>query len=189
MKYSIEMFSDFPDEMNKEQLCQMCHIAKRTALWLIKGKLIPCRSSGKKTRCYSIKKSDVVIFLNEREKNPSKFLPPEKWYSQSGAACIPKPAEPDGISLASARSYYTRLLRNTKDVVDVKFVSELTGYTVHTVRGWITDRKLRAFALPGVYAVPKEYLINFLSSKAYNSIRRKSRKHIETLWSIKENDK
>ena len=47
-----------PDVMNKEQFFRICHISKSTALHLLKSGKVPCEWSGKKTRCYKIKKED-----------------------------------------------------------------------------------------------------------------------------------
>ena len=48
-----------PEVMNKEQFFRICHISKSTALHLLKSGKVPCEWSGKKTRCYKIRKEDV----------------------------------------------------------------------------------------------------------------------------------
>ena len=48
-----------PEAMNKEQFFRICHISKSTALHLLKSGKVPCEWSGKKTRCYKIRKEDV----------------------------------------------------------------------------------------------------------------------------------
>ena len=67
MKYDAKEFKQYPEIMNKEQMRIACHISKRTALYLLQFDLIPHTCTGKKTRCYSIKKSDVIAFMNDRE--------------------------------------------------------------------------------------------------------------------------
>lgn len=52
--------------MNKEQFFRICHISKSTALHLLKSGKVPCEWSGKKTRCYKIRKEDVKAYLEER---------------------------------------------------------------------------------------------------------------------------
>ena len=66
--------------MNKEQLRKVCHISKRTAHYLLQFNLIPHVCTGKKTRCYAIKKRDVINFMINREVNPSRYIVPTSWY-------------------------------------------------------------------------------------------------------------
>ena len=80
MKVDITILNSCPEIMNKEQMRKACHISKRTALYLLQFKLIPNETTGKKTRCYKIKKSDVIAFLLDREINPDKYIAPENWY-------------------------------------------------------------------------------------------------------------
>ena len=55
-----------PEVMNKEQFFRICHSSKSTALHLLKSGKVPCEWSGKKTRCYKIRKEDVEAYLEER---------------------------------------------------------------------------------------------------------------------------
>ena len=54
-------WDSIPDVITKDQLYQICHISKSTALYLLRSGKIPCEYTGKKTRCYKIKKADVII--------------------------------------------------------------------------------------------------------------------------------
>ena len=80
MKYDAKEFKNYPEIMNKEQMRIACHISKQTALYLLQFNLIPHTCTGKKTRCYAIKKSDVIAFMNDREVNPEKYIAPKNWY-------------------------------------------------------------------------------------------------------------
>ncbi len=42
---------------------KLCHISKKKAEWLLRSGFIPCEYIGKKTRCYLIKKTDVLAWL------------------------------------------------------------------------------------------------------------------------------
>ena len=79
-KYDAKEFKKYPEIMNKEQMRIACHISKQTALYLLQFKLIPHTCTGRKTRCYAIKKSDVIAFMNDREVNPEKYIAPKNWY-------------------------------------------------------------------------------------------------------------
>src|SRR5574344_2569947 len=80
MKYDAKEFKKYPEIMNKEQMRIACHISKQTALYLLQFNLIPHTGTGKKTRCYAIKTSDVIAFMNDREVNPEKYIAPKNWY-------------------------------------------------------------------------------------------------------------
>ena len=58
-----------PDEMSKEQFRIICRISKATAAKLLKSGIVPCIHSGKKTRCYTIRKTDVQAYLKNRKGN------------------------------------------------------------------------------------------------------------------------
>ena len=65
-----------PEVMNKEQFFRICHISKSTALHLLKSGKVPCEWSGKKTRCYKIRKEDVKAYLDERAIFPELYSAP-----------------------------------------------------------------------------------------------------------------
>ena len=63
MTYDAKELEQYPEIMNKEQLRKACHISKRTAHYLLQFNLIPHVCTEKKTRCYAIKKRDVIDFM------------------------------------------------------------------------------------------------------------------------------
>ena len=60
---------------------KICHISKKKAEWLIRSGLVPCEHTGRKTRCYRIKKDDVILWLKDYYEAPGKYRPPDDWYS------------------------------------------------------------------------------------------------------------
>lgn len=42
------LLREYPETVSKEQLCQICHISKRKATWLLEHGYIPCEDTGKK---------------------------------------------------------------------------------------------------------------------------------------------
>ena len=138
----------------------------------------------KKTRCYAIKKSDVIAFMNDREINPEKYIAPKNWYKYGSEMVRPykirihPPCAKDEKKL---RRYYESKLAALPDVMDVAAV-DFTGYNRRTVCQWIRVGKLKALALLQKYMIPKCYLIDWLCSDDYNNTNRKSRRHIDMLW-------
>lgn len=77
--------------------------------------------------------------------------------------------------------YYEKLLRKYPDVVTVKDVVTLTGYTLTTVHNWCTRGSLKAFQKGLKFCIPKIFLVDFFCSLTFRSITRKSLWHIQTL--------
>ncbi len=187
MRIDVNELKSFPEIMNKEQLCKACHISKKTALYLLKYNLIPHTDSGRQTRRYTIRKKDVIAFINDREVNPLKYIPPDYWYSRGEIKKVPGtirilpnlPKDP-----AVIRSYYSEKLLRYPDVMDVADVVDFTGYNRRTVGGWIRTGKLKALQLLSKYVVPKPYLLDFLASDTYNQILRKTPLHVKMLWDL-----
>ena len=185
MKYDAKEFKKYPEIMNKEQMRIACHISKQTALYLLQFNLIPHTCTGKKTRCYAIKKSDVIAFMNDREVNPEKYIAPKNWYKYGSEMVRPykirihPPCAKDEKKL---RRYYESRLAALPDVMDVAAAVDFTGYNRRTVCQWIRVGKLKALALLQKYMIPKCYLIDWLCSDDYNNTNRKSRRHIDMLW-------
>ena len=59
--------------ISKEQFCKECHIKKATALYLIQGGLVPAINTQRQTNRYLIARSDMVRYLQERERDPIRF--------------------------------------------------------------------------------------------------------------------
>lgn len=184
MVYDKKELNKYPDIMSKEDMRKACHISKRTAQFLLQFNLIPHICTGKKTRCYKINKSDVIAFMIDREANPERYIVPGKYYKYGPAKAykiriLPEMPEPDKM-----RRYYESVLKDKPDVFSVQDIMQLTDYNRRTVGSWIHEKKLRALVLPGRYMVPKVWLIDWLSSEAYNGFNRKTKKHIDTLWTM-----
>ena len=79
-EYYEEIKRTFPRTMSKDQFYQVAHISKATALYLLQSGLVPCKDSGKKTRRYTIKTSDVIAYLQDRILYPAKYAAPDGWY-------------------------------------------------------------------------------------------------------------
>ena len=67
MKFNDINWSEVPSVITKEQMRLICHCSKRTALYYLKSGKIPCEYTGKKTRCYKIKREDLMLFLEDKE--------------------------------------------------------------------------------------------------------------------------
>ncbi|MDL2294895.1 helix-turn-helix domain-containing protein [Ruminococcaceae bacterium OttesenSCG-928-D13] len=188
MKYDPKEFKALPTVMNKEQLRKVCHISKRTALYLLQSGLIPCTTTGKKTRCYSIKKSDVIAYLKDREADPCKYAAPNNWYTGRNKKPVYTHAirhlPKDKATRRQLETYYARALADHSDVLDVGDICHFTGYNRRAVGGWCRKGQLRCITSTPKYLIPKCFFLEYLCSDTYNNKIRKSEKHLEAIWAV-----
>ena len=166
MDYQLIDWDKVPDVMTKEQFYKICHISKSTAMQLLKNGKVPCEWSGKKTRCYKIKKEDVKEYLNKRAIYPELYSAPKGWYETHYVARLSKELSEETLSLMN--EYYTKLL-------------DLTGYAKTTVNKWCNQGQLKSFRKGQLYYIPKIFLADFFCSLTFRSITRKSRWRVQTL--------
>ena len=166
----------YPLYMTKEQMYQICHISKRTCLFLLESGLVPCQDSGKKTRRFRIYTEDVIRYLEDREVHPELYKPPVGFYNQKFKNTnAPTSLTQDDIQFM--RKFYEAKLGKYPDVLSSKQVSSFTGYDTTSVNNWCEKNKLKHFCIKRKNLVPKVYLIDFLVSWDYIGIGVKSKRH------------
>lgn len=188
MKLDRKELEKYPEYLSKEQLRIVGHMSKRTATYLLESKILPAKYTVKKTRCYIIKKSDIVEMFDDMEQHPQKYATPPQWYSEKKKMkakpytlrCLPC----GPVDTEKLRTYYEKEPASYDEVLSVMQVSAFIGYRSTTVTSWIRTGKLEALQLLDRYIIPKELLINWLSSERYNSFERKSNQHVRILWKI-----
>lgn len=169
-------WEEIPDIITKDQLYRICHISKSTARYLLQsGKYY----TGKQTRCYKIKKEDVIAYLEDRKIFPEAYAAPKGWYKGYYEIKMEIHLPPE--ALEEMHEYYTDLLSQYKDVLTVFEVCKITGYCKTSINNWCGSGHLKAFKRHSINHIPKIYLIEFLCSPYCRSITRKSDWHIKTL--------
>ena len=172
-------WESIPDVITKDQLYRICHISKSTALYLLQSGKIPCAYTGKKTRCYKIKKEDVIAYLENRKIFPESYSAPAGWYK--GNYTVKMKAEVPEVVLEYLRTYYTELLADYPDVLTTQAVSKITGYGTTTINNWCNKGYIKSFKKNNINRIPKVYLAEFFCSTRFRTIIRKSSWHIRTL--------
>ena len=75
---------------------------------------------GKKTRCYKIRKEDLMAFIEDGENHPEFYAVPEGWYKEKEERfgnIIRRKIKIDGEDL---HEYYRFLFKEYPDVLEVK---------------------------------------------------------------------
>ncbi len=171
-----DLLAPYPDPMGRTGFRKACRIGTRTSIYLLQSGLVPCENTGKQTRCYKIAKSDVAAYLRRRLAEPAYYTPPSGWYKN-----YPN-HKPPAFGLNGAL-LLTEAARQP-DVLDARQIAQVTGYASRTVSRWCTEGRLKAFPYQHTYKVPKEWLLEFLTSEDYNSITRKSKEHYAMIAAV-----
>ena len=158
-KYCNEILQQYPEYITKDQMYRICHISKKTCLFLLESGLVPNIDSGKKTRRFKIKTVDVIQYLKDRDDYPELFKAPDGFYKGKGGD--KKAPSFDEVftqeDLIRMRQYYERLLKNNPDVMSVEQVAQFTGYNKNSVSRWCGKKELKCFYIKQRYQIPKEY--------------------------------
>ena len=146
-KYCNEILQQYPEYITKDQMYRICHISKKTCLFLLESGLVPNIDSGKKTRRFKIKTVDVIQYLKDRDDYPELFKAPDGFYKGKGGD--KKAPSFDEVftqeDLIRMRQYYERLLKNNPDVMSVEQVAQFTGYNKNSVSRWCGKKELKCF--------------------------------------------
>ena len=153
--YYSDLLRQYPEYMTKEQMYQVCHISKKTCLFLLQSGLVPCLDSGKKTRRFKIETADVIRYLEDRELHPDRYKPPDGFYERKRVK---------GKS---------RRKKRRKQGTDTPSPS-VTGVDP------CNKQYLQIFYIRHRFYVPKEYLLDFFVSRHFINISVKSELHKES---------
>ena len=177
-KYCREILEQYPEYITKDQMYRICHISKKTCLFLLESRLVPNIDSGKKTRRFKIKTTDVIQYLHDRDDYPELYKAPDGFYKGNG--CRKAPSFDEVFvkdDLTRMRQFYEALLQNYPDVLSVRQVAQFTGYGESSVAKWCGKQELKSFLIRQKFQIPKEYLLDFLVSRYFIGIAVKSEKH------------
>ena len=164
----------YPEIITKDQLYRICHISKRKALWLLENGVIPCEDSGKKTRRFRIRLEDVIEFLERRDVGDLDVIHPQGIFSSySHPVCQPRTY----LDREELCAFILTKWNDQPDMLTVREVAELCGYSAHTVSGWVRKGTVASVAYHGANLVFKESLAEWLASGEGPGIRHMSEVH------------
>ncbi len=142
------LFSEGKTELCLDEARRMLHISKRKCAALLHEGVLPCTSTGKKTRQYRILRSDVEAFM----KTPA-----------FNAKAARSPVSPEKY-----RARLEDLWYYAPDVLTPADVQKLTGYSQSYVSSWMVSGKLRTVTVHGSPITSREWLIDFMCRERRN---------------------
>jgi len=166
LEYYHEISEAYSEHITQQQMYEICGFSKSTAYKAENSGAIPfVKEVNHLLHTHRIKLIDALAFKYKREHG----------YRQ------------DDEYISYLRRFYDKRLKGLPDILTVSDISEITGFVEQSVQRWIGKGYLKAFAKGRGrgYRIPKESLIVFLVSPAYNSIQNKSDKQIATLQNFR----
>lgn len=178
------LLAEYPEKICQDQFYRICRISKRKATWLLENGYIPCEDTGKKTHRFKIRITDVIEYLIRLEDSPESLLTPPGIFS-SGIKYRPKPKIVEPIDSDKFMKMLKKRWSSSPDALTVDDAVKLTGYCKTTVAECIAKKKLFGVWYYNKYLIPKDYLIEYMATKAYR-ITQKSNKHMSLIRKFQE---
>lgn len=142
-------------KLTQQEVAVLCHLSKKTIYKLERSGVLPYEEHvDRLIHTHVIKTADVLAMLKERHcKQSSRSL-----------------------YIKTMTHYYNRMLRKEPDVLELNDIIRLTGFSKSGVLNWLLHGDLPSIRSGRFYLVPKRYLLDFLRSPYYRTIKNKSPK-------------
>ena len=184
-------------ELSLEQLRQRLHISKRKAAWMLNNGVIPCRIVNTPTHLrYYVSEEDLRAYMKQSITESKKEFVRGQFSSRNKNAPEINEVSGDEINVYSylskkERNKFERMLEKRlaiyPDVMDIKRIVNIIGYTDRTIRWHIGKGRIFAIIQDRKYLVSKYSLIKFLASDKGFAMQPKSEWHEKAIrWFIKE---
>lgn len=173
--------SQFPEQVSLEQMYKICHMAKRSAKYLLDNGIVPCVDSGKKTCRYMIKIDDIIVYLESRARIgtqiPNGALTSRKSQHRFSFASIILNASNE----VEVKHYFEFLYADFPDVVDTTDLVEMTGFHKSHLLKLLKSGEIEALNIDNTYFIPQSCVLNFVSSSHYLNSKSNSPKFLRIL--------
>ena len=182
-------------ELSLEQLRQKLHISKRKAAWMLQNGVIPCRIVDTPTHLrYYVKEEDLRAYMKQSVTESKKEFVRGQFSSRNKNAPETNKVSGDETSVYSylskkERNTFERILEKRlaiyPDVMDIKRIVSIIGYTDRTIRWHIGKGRIFAIIQDRKYLVSKYSLIKFLASDKGFAMQPKSEWHEKAIkWFV-----
>ena len=182
-------------ELSLEQLRQKLHISKRKAAWMLNNGVIPCRIVNTPTHLrYYVSEEDLKAYMKQSVTESKKEFIRGQFSSRNKNAPETNEVSGDEINVYSylskkERNKFERMLEKRlaiyPDVMDIKRIVSIIGYTDRTIRWHIGKGRIFAIIQDRKYLVSKYSLIKFLASDKGFAMQPKSEWHEKAIkWFV-----
>ena len=157
----------FPAQISLNQMTKLCKISRRSAIYLLKHKIVPCKKKKiDKYWSYKIDREDAIYYLKQRTIKGSMI--PRGAVNNKPSKRPTKPKRPTIVGThQEIKRYFTHLLSESPDVLSVQETARATGLCQATILSFIKQGRLDVLDDYSRHWVPKPYLIRFMLSNTY----------------------
>ena len=161
----------YPESISLTQLSKICKISKRSALYLIKNKLIPSVDIGnKKIRRYKITIDDVITYLSHREQWGTLIPPGAIGNSNNKNKKVKNTRKSFYQTIkpgyeSEIIEYFNFIYTDYDEILIISEVAEMIGLHECTIRRLVRDgfiKYLAGSSRSTKYLIPKQYLFEFM---------------------------
>lgn len=176
----------YPEELTGEQVRLILHYSRRKVSWMLENQFIKCEATGKKTRKFKIKLTDVIFYLEDSDANPQKYIFPPAIFSsrltlknkgtsrknETKRELIPTFKNKD------FKKWLEQRWKNVSEAISTSEISKLLGYNLESINRWIRNGELQVVEIPSAIITTKTWLIDFYCTYG-NKITTPSKNHIK----------
>lgn len=179
------MTGDLPDLLSGEQVRCVLHISKRKCAWMLDNGFIPCQNTGKPTRKYTVRKEDLLRYIEGAEQHPERYATPcgeftaAKYTIENCRQYLRKAGFPSSLPV-EFRTWLKTAWETLPDALNIRQVIAVTGYTASAVNRWLSRGLLNAVQTQTGKLIPKEWLIDFYCGYGYTIVKM-SERHIKLM--------
>lgn len=177
------------ETISAEKLYKILHYSKRKTKYLLDNGIIPCVNSGKKTRCYKIKMSDVTVYLDNTLYDQSRYFFPAGIFSSNCQSRQPQKIDLTDDGYQRLYGIIKRGLSKVPDALSTDEAAAATGYSRTLILKSIQSGDLYAEKIFAHYIIPKEKLVSFFAGSRGLAVKYKSSFHKKMLQILIEREK
>lgn len=135
MRYYSDIIEKYPTYVTQTELCEICKICAKwpPTIWNKGGEISYTVEQNRLIRTHKIKLTDILEYLYKKECRQ----------------------ELDSPYICAMKEFYERRLIPYPDLLSVKDVQKVTGFSSSAVVGWISRNILKAFQPGKGYVIPK----------------------------------
>ena len=168
-----ELKTQYPEYISLDNLYKICKISKRSAVYLVKHGIIPAIDTGKQTWRYKIAVTDVITYLQQRDKL-GNMIPPGAVSSRkkdrsnyqygnrkSFAELVTQGYENE------VAEYFNFIYADNQEILTTNDIADMTGLNRGTIMKLAQKGLIKSIADKPKYLIPKQYLLEFVVTRRF----------------------
>ena len=160
-----EIRRNYPPILSLEQVRCILHISKRKAAWLLQNGYIRCMIGEKKTRQYSVPRSELIKYIEKCEAGQAPCIPNGIFSTQKYSRHKKERAEQiSRMTITELKIHFRAKWSKSPTVLTTTQAAKLVGCSNSLITSWMKKEKTLQYAQAqsGLFTT-KEWLIDCLA--------------------------